>query len=187
MSTVTIAAITIAVIAIAVAMWAILRMRNTKRLRSKFGPEYDHLVEREGGRGRAETELTHREKRVDKLNIRSLTAPESDRFAAAWRQQQSRFVDDPRGAVSEADALITEVMTARGYPTANFQTQVADISVDHARVATNYREAHEIAERSRQDKSSTEELRRAMICYRALFEDLVDAKVVKLEPEEVKR
>lgn len=187
MSTVTIAAITIALIAIAVAMWAILRMRNTKRLRGKFGPEYDHLVEREGGRARAETELTHREKRVDKLNIRSLTAEESGRFAAAWRQQQSRFVDDPRGAVSEADALITEVMTARGYPAANFQTQVADISVDHALVATNYREAHEIAERSRQDKSSTEELRRAMICYRALFEDLLDAKVVKLEPEEVKK
>src|SRR5271166_4824548 len=127
MSTVTIAAIAIVVVAIAGAFWVVMRTRNTKRLRSRFGPEYDHLVQREGGRGRAETELGHREKRVEKLHIRSLTPEESEHFAAAWWHQQSLFVDDPRAAVSQADTLVTEVMTARGYPTINFQTQVADI------------------------------------------------------------
>ena len=185
MNTATAIVSVIAVVAIAVAAWAVLRTRNTSRLRSKFGPEYDHLLQSEGDRSRAEAELAHREKRVKKLNIRPLARQERDRFLHAWRKQQSEFVDDPRGAVSEADSLLTEVMTLRGYPTADFETQAADVSVDHATVVNSYREAHRIAERSRSGQATTEDLRQAMIYYRALFEELVGAKPVKTLQEEV--
>ncbi len=121
MSTATFIAILIAIVAIAIAIWAILRMRNTTRLRSKFGPEYDHVVERAGGRTRAEAELTKREKRVNKFNIRELSPQERRHFADAWTKEQSRFVDDPRTAVLNADALVIELMTARGYPMSDFQ------------------------------------------------------------------
>lgn len=187
MSTGVIIAIVIAIVAIAVAIWAVLQTQRSKRLRSKFGPEYDRIVEREGDRRRAEAELAHREARVKKLNIRDLTRQERDRFANAWRQQQANFVDDPRRAVSEADTLVIEVMTARGYPTSDFNTQVADVSVDHANVVGNYREAHGIAERSRRGEATTEELRRAMVCYRSLFEDLLGTRVVEHTHEEVHR
>ncbi len=186
MSTTEIVAIVIAVIALAVAVLAFLQTQRTKRLRTRFGPEYDHVVDREGDRRRAEAELSHREERVRKLNIRDLTRQEQKRFADAWRHQQSRFVDDPQAAASEADTLVMEVMAARGYPTNDFSTQVADLSVGHARVMGNYREAHHIAERSRHGEASTEELRRAMICYRELFEDLLGS-TVKHQPEEVRR
>ena len=187
MNTVTIVAIVIAIIALAVTAWALLQVRTTRRLRSRFGPEYDHLVERTGDRRRAEAELAHREKRVEKLHIRPLNRAERDKFSNSWREQQARFVDDPRGAVTAADVLITEVMTTRGYPTADFDTQLADASVDHARVVGKYREAHEIADRNREGTAGTEDLRRAMISYRALFEDLLGTQVIEHSHEEVRR
>lgn len=187
MSTVEIVAIVTAAAALAVAVWALLQTQKTKHLRSKFGPEYDHVVDREGDRRRAEMELAHREERVKKLHIRELTTHERERFSTEWREEQKRFVDDPRAAVSEADTLVTEVMTVRGYPTTDFNTQLADVSVDHARVVGNYRQAHDIAERSRGGQASTEELRRAMICYRALFEDLLGSTVRENYSEEVRR
>ena len=189
MSTATLIAIVIAVVAIVIALWAFARMKRTERLRSKFGPEYDRLAQREGNRGKVENELAQREKRVKKFNIRELTPQERDRFANAWLKDQARFVDDPHNAVLNADSLVIEVMTARGYPMGDFDTQAADISVDHSRVVDNYREAHDIAERCRRGQTNTEDLRRAMICYRALFEDLLGARVVMNEqqPEEVRR
>jgi|SRR5580700_10176378 hypothetical protein len=187
MSTATFIAIVIAIVAIAIAIWAILRMRNTARLRSKFGPEYDSAVQREGGRTRAEAELIKREKRVNKFNIRELSPQERRRFADAWTKAQSRFVDDPSAAVLDADRLVIELMTARGYPMSDFQTQAADISVDHPHVIGHYREAHDIAELCRGGKADTEDLRRAMVHYRALFEDLLGANVVDRQHEEVTR
>ena len=186
MSTLTTVLIVIAVLAIAFVIWAMLRSRKTERLRSKFGPEYDRLVECAGGQSRAETELSHREQRVNKLNIRDLTPRERERFAGLWRTQQQRFVDDPREAVMNADVLVTDVMEARGYPMSDFQTQAADISVDHAHVVANYREAHDIAEHCRNGQADTEEMRRAMVYYRALFEDLLGVRVVERQQEEVR-
>ena len=178
MNTTAIIAIVIAVIALAVAVWAVLQTLRTKHLRTKFGPEYDYMVNREGDRRKAEAELVQREEQVRRLPIRDLTPQERDQFTSAWRQQQARFVEEPRQVVLEADALVTQVMKTRGYPTANFDTQAAYASVDHSRVVGNYREAHTIAERSRNGQTSTEELRRAMICYRTLFEDLVGSTVL---------
>ena len=178
MNTTAIIAIVIAVVALAVAAWAVWQTQRSKRLRAKFGPEYDYTVQREGDRRKAEAELAERESKVKHLHIHELTPHERDEFTSAWRDQQARFVEDPRRAVQEADALITRVMTARGYPVADYETTAAYASVDHSRVIGNFREAHSIAERSRNGQASTEELRRAMISYRTLFEDLVGSPVL---------
>ena len=129
MSTGAIIAIVIVIIAVAIALWFLLQTQRRKRLRSKFGPEYERAIEREGDRRRGEAELVHRESRVKKLHIRDLTPPQRNSYARAWREQQGTFVDDPRGAVVEADKLLTDAMTARGYPTGDFNTQVDDLSV----------------------------------------------------------
>ena len=181
MDTVTVVAIVVSLIALAVAGWALIQVRTTKHLRAKFGPEYDYVVEREGNQHRAEAELTKREAAVKKLHIRDLSPAERERYAEQWRRQQARFVDDPPGAISDADMLVTEVMTARGYPT------TAEASVDHAYVIGNYREAHVIAERNRNGQATTEDLRHAMICYRALFEELLGTRVIEHPHEEVRR
>jgi hypothetical protein len=178
MNTTAIVAIIIALIAIGIAAWAVMQVQRTKRLRTKFGPEYDHVVDREGSRRKAEAELTHREEAVKHLHIHELTYAERDQFTRAWRDEQARFVDDPVQAAAAADALITRVMITRGYPAADYETQAAYASVDHARVMNDYREAHRIAERSRAGQASTEELRRAMVSYRALFESLVGTPVL---------
>ena len=187
MNTTAIIALIVAIVAVAVAVWALMQTRRSKHLKAKFGPEYDRVVSREGDRGRAEAELSHREARVKKLNIRDLSPQEQERFATSWRQQQAQFVDDPRGAVTEADALVTTIMTARGYPTTDYHTQISDLSVDHAHVVSNYREAHEIAEANRNGKATTEDLRRAMVCYRALAEALLGRRVVEREPVGLRR
>ncbi len=185
MTTAAFIAVMIAIVALAVAIWAVRRTERTKRLRSKFGPEYDHLVQREGDRPRAENELIHREERVKKFNIRQLSAQERTRFADAWRRDQTLFVDDPKTAVINADSLVIELMTARGYPVSDFHTNAADVSVDHPAVVDNYRQAHRIAELCRRDQTGTDELRGAMINYRALFEDLLGTTVVDRKREEV--
>jgi hypothetical protein len=119
-----------------------------------------------------------REKRVKKLSIRALTHEERERYIRAWLRQQSQFIDEPAKAVSEADALITSVMATRGDPMTDFETKAADISVDHLRVVGNYREAHKIALRSESGEASTEDLRLARVCSRALYEELVGKCVV---------
>jgi len=187
MTTATLIAVILAIVAIAIAAWALLRVRRTDRLRTKFGPEYDHVIEREGNRSRAEAELLKRESRVKKFNLRPLSTEERARLSDAWTHDQSLFVDDPRKALIDADALVRETMSARGYPMSDFSTQMADVSVDHASVIENYRQAHQIAELCRTGRADTEDMRRGMIHYRALFEELLGTSAPDRQPEEVTR
>jgi hypothetical protein len=167
--------IAVAILIVAVLAWLYVRKRRntTADLRKKFGPEYDRAVLVHGAGRKAESKLEDREKRMEKLSIRDLDPMEHDRFLKRWESVQSRFVDSPKGAVTEADDLVSSVMKARGYPVSDFDQRAADISVDHPRVVENYRSAHEIALRVGKDQASTEELRTAMIHYRSLFEELV--------------
>ncbi len=174
------------IVIIAVVAWLYVRKRKntTADLRQKFGPEYERAVMTHGSERKAEAKLADREKRVEKLNIRDLDSMEHERFSERWEAVQSRFVDSPKGAVAEADDLVSSVMKARGYPVSDFDQRAADISVDHPRVMENYRSAHEIALRVGKDQASTEELRTAMIHYRSLFEELVQVPVA-VERKEV--
>ena len=160
------------------------RRRTTAGLKQKFGPEYDRAVLTHGSERKAESKLEAREKRVEKLKIRDLDPTEHERFSKRWEAVQSRFVDSPKGAVAEADDLVSSVMKARGYPVSDFDQRAADISVDHPRVVENYRSAHAIALRVGKDAATTEDLRTAMIHYRSLFEELVQAPAV-VERKEV--
>jgi hypothetical protein len=162
-----------------------MQKRRTQKLRSRFGPEYDKAIGEHRDRGHAESELQKRATRVAKFNVHPLKAEDRLRYTEEWRREQSRFVDDPRAAVNQADTLVQEVMQRRGYPVGDFDQSAADLSVDHPRVVENYRIAHEIALRERQGASDTEDLRKAMVSYRALFEDLLDQTVEK--PEEVRK
>jgi hypothetical protein len=175
----------VAVAAIASACWMYLKKKQTKRLRSRFGPEYDRLAEVEGSQGRAEKTLHQREKRVESFNLVPLSPEDRDRFAEAWRQEQAGFVDDPRSAVANADRLVTEVMKARGYPMGDFEQRAADISVDHSLVVRNYRIAHDIALRDSGGETGTEELRTALLHYRMLFEDLLTGSAAEPETQKV--
>jgi hypothetical protein len=156
----------------AVVIYAIQQGR-TKRLKERFGPEYSRMVAETGNRSKAEAMLEHRQQRVKELRIRPLNGTERARFQEGWREIQARFVDDPGGALTEADRLLMEVMSAEGYPMQEFDQRAADISVDHPTVIENYREGHQIAVRHGQGRATTEELRKAMIHYRSLFEELV--------------
>ena len=180
-----VAAALVAIAAILAAVWMYLRKNQTERLHSRFGPEYDRLAAVEGDRGRAEKTLHEREKRVERLNLVPLSREDRDRFARAWQKEQAGFVDDPRAAVANADRLLTEVMQARGYPMADFEQRAADISVDHSSVVTNYRIAHDIAQRDRGGETSTEELRTALLHYRMLFEDLLTGHAAEPENQKV--
>jgi hypothetical protein len=163
-----IAAIVIAAIVIG---WIVARKRRTTALQHRFGPEYDRALREKGYR--AEAELLERQKRVEKFPIRELSAAERERFITDWRVVQSRFVDDPEGAVRDADELVTRLMQTRGYPMTNFEQRAADISVDHPRVVDNYRAAHEVAIRHERGQATTEDLRNAIIYYRSLFDELI--------------
>ncbi len=165
--------IIVALLVVGATLWS--RRARSKHLRDHFGPEYDRAVEAKGDRAKAESELAEREKRVKKLDIRPLEPAERREFAERWGDVQARFVDDPARAVSFADALIGDVMKARGYPVADFEQRAGDISVDHPLVVEHYHEAHEIALRHEGGDASTEDLRQAMIHYRALFDNLVGA------------
>ncbi|MGC1449816.1 MAG: hypothetical protein WA830_07250 [Candidatus Sulfotelmatobacter sp.] len=163
------------VVILAVGAWSFVRSRRGKTagLRHKFGPEYDRAVLTHGSERKAEAKLADREKRIQKLNIRDLDSMEHERYSKQWQSVQSRFVDSPKGAVAEADDLVSSVMKTRGYPVSDFDQRAADISVDHPRVVENYRSAHQIALRVGKDAATTEDLRTAMIHYRSLFEELV--------------
>lgn len=178
--------IAIVVLAIGIALWMYIRKERTRKLRSKFGPEYDKAVAEHKDSGHAESELQKRAERVAKFHIQPLKVEDRSRFTEDWRREQSRFVDDPRAAVNHADTLVQAVMQRRGYPVGDFDQNAADLSVDHPRVVENYRIAHEIALRDGKGLGSTEDLRQAMISYRALFEDLLDESVVQ-KPEEVRK
>ena len=170
----------VVILVIAGVAWLYVRKRRntTTDLRQKFGSEYERAVLAHGSERKAKAKLEDREKRVEKLNIRDLDAMEHDRFLKRWESVQSRFVDSPKGAVAEADDLVSSVMKARGYPVSDFDQRADDISVDHPRVVENYRSAHEIALRVGKNEATTEELRTAMIHYRSLFEELVQVPVI---------
>jgi hypothetical protein len=152
------------------------RKTRTKALRNRFGSEYDREVVQHGSWRKAEAKLADRTTRVDALKIRELGATERERFLAEWQTVQSRFVDHPHAAVTEADDLIAALLEARGYPKDNFEQRAADISVTYPRVMENYRVAHDIAVRPGRVEASTEELRTAMIQYRTIFDELVQTQ-----------
>jgi hypothetical protein len=156
------------------------RKRRTEKLRNKFGgAEYARAVKEGGNRRQAEAGLEQRTERVGGFHVRPLAPGDRARFVDSWRKIQSRFVDGPAGAVTEADQLLGDVLATRGYPVSDFEQRAADISVDHPRVLENYRTAHEIALRQTKGQANTEDLRQAMIHYRTLFGELVS------EPETV--
>ena len=148
--------------------------RRRAGLQERFGGEYDRTVADAPSRREAEAELSERQKRREELDIRPLDPQARDRYASRWHNTQAKFVDDPEEAVGEADALIQEVMRERGYPVHQFDQRAADLSVDHPDVVSNYRAAHEISLANARGNASTEELRTAMVHYRALFDELLE-------------
>lgn len=164
-----------AIVAFAVIM-RFLRKRRSEKLRTQFGgAEYDRALQEGDSRRKAEAGLDKRTDRVESLHIRPLGPGDRARFVEAWSRVQARFVDGPGGAVTEADQLLSDVMSTRGYPVSDFEQRAADISVSYPLVLENYRSAHAIALRQTHGQASTEELRQAMIHYRTLFDELVGA------------
>ena len=160
-------------------LWSALQARRTRGLRDRFGKEYDKVAADAPTKREAESELRERERRREALDIRPLAPADRDRFSARWTTVQADFVDDPAGAVVQADALIQEVMRLRGYPVDDFETRAADLSVDHPDVVENYRAGHGIAVAHDRGNAGTEELRQAMKHYRALFDSLLDERVAE--------
>jgi hypothetical protein len=182
-----IAIVVVAVIVLAAVGWLIWQRRRSDALRTQYGPEYDRAVNQLGDKRRAESELVKRQERVEQLDIRPLSAAQRTDYENRWRAVQSKFVDDPKGAVTDADGLVENVMKARGYPVSDFDQRAADLSVHHPRVVENYRAARDIALRHRRGEATTEDLRQAMVFYRALFQDLLEdrehaAAVAATEP-----
>jgi hypothetical protein len=175
-STTTSIVIVVLVVVGAVLAWIFAARQRSERLREQFGPEYDHIVKTAEDQRKAEEELEAREERVKSYQIHPLSPEQCERYSEAWRTTQAHFVDEPAEAVVEADQLVNNVMEDRGYPMADFEQRAADVSVDHANVVTNYRAAHDIALKNEQGEADTEDLRQAMVHYRALFEDLLEVQ-----------
>jgi hypothetical protein len=173
-----IAVAVVIMIALAIVLYMHKRKKNTAELRDRFGPEYDRAIQQHGTERKAEAKLAERETRVERLKIRELDTIERERYLSEWQAVQSRFVDYPKGAVTEADELVCSLMKTRGYPVTDFDQRAADISVDHPLVVENYRSAHQVALRLSRGEASTEDLRTAMIHYRSLFDELARAQSV---------
>jgi hypothetical protein len=171
------AVVVLLTIIVAFVLYMKKRKKTTAELRGRFGTEYDRAVQQHGSERKAEAKLTDREARIKMLKIRDLDSMERERYVSQWQAVQSRFVDYPKGTVTEADELVCSLMKARGYPVADFDQRAADISVDHPRVVENYRSAHDIALRVGSGSVTTEELRTAMINYRSLFDELVQVQI----------
>lgn len=166
-------------VALGVAAWLITRevgRRQSRRLQQRFGSEYSRVVSERGDRTKAEAELIAREKRVERLELVALSSQDAAKFSEAWGELQTRFVDNPRGVVVEADRLVRDLMVKRGYPMADFERRAADISVDHPAVVEAYRSARAIAVRDQRGEASTEELRKAVVYYRTLFDELLEVR-----------
>jgi hypothetical protein len=163
----------VAVLLLGLATWAYTNRRRRVSLRERFGPEYQRTVETVGP-ARADSVLQERAARVSRFNLHKLSQDQADAFAREWRRIQARFVDDPDGAVGDADQLITQVMTARGYPLEDFDRRADDVSVDHPVVVQNYRTARALALRRLRKEAGTEEMRQAVVNYRALFDELLE-------------
>jgi hypothetical protein len=170
-----IAIVVVAVLIVAGASLLLVKRRRTAALRARFGPEYDLALQSTRTAAEAERELLERESRVASFSIRPLSQDDADRFGAAWRRVQAQFVDEPGAAVADADRLIAEVMHSRGYPVDDPGQRLDDLSVDHAHVLKHYRAGREIVARHERGLASTEDLRQAMVHFRALFDELVAA------------
>jgi hypothetical protein len=180
--TLMIVAITVVICAlIGVGAWIALDRARSRRLREHFGPEYDHVLQRMQNRNLAEAELQSREERVKKFRIVPLSSQDRAHYRETWVAVQNRFVDDPQGAVKEGHGQIFEVMEKRGYPVTNFEQAAADLSVEYPDVVENYRGASAIAARNRKGEASTEELRQALVHYRALFNELLEGSQPSIE------
>jgi hypothetical protein len=164
-------------------LWGAARTRRTRSLQDRFGREYDRTVDHAGDRREAERELREREKRHEELDLRPLAPEARDRYVEDWRATQGRFVDDPTGAVKEADALVQRVMKDRGYPVDDFEQRAADISVEHPELVEKYRTAHGIAQASERGEASTEDLRHSVRHYRTLFVELLEVQEDREEAE----
>jgi hypothetical protein len=149
---------------------------KTAAFRNRFGSEYDRAVLEHGSSQKTEANLADREGRVHALNIHELGATTRERFVTQWQTVQSRFLDHPEAAVTEADDLIAAVLEARGYPKDSFEQRAADVSVLYPGVMENYRAAHEMAVRPYRGETGTEQLRTALIQYRAIFDQIVQAQ-----------
>jgi hypothetical protein len=177
--------VAVVLLALVVVAWLITRERHRKqslRLRQRFGPEYTRVISEHGNRAKAEAELLAREKRVERLKLVSLSTEDATRFSQEWGVLQTRFVDNPRGVVVEADRLVRDLMVRRGYPMADFERRAADISVDHPTVVDAYRSARTIAERDQQGQANTEDLRKAVVFYRTLFDELLEVRHARPTP-----
>jgi hypothetical protein len=161
---------------VALGAWFFFQKKRSHKLQERFGPEYDRTVNEYGSRTKAESDLKAREKRVERLVILSLTPAEAARFTEAWHALQSRFIDNPKGVVVQAEQLVRELMEKRGYPMGDFERRAGDISVDHPDVVANYRSAQAIALRDQTGTADTEELRKAVVHYRALFDELLEVR-----------
>jgi hypothetical protein len=167
--------------------WGVSRQRGRRRteeLRRRFGPEYDTALTHYGSRHRAEAALEARLHRMERFEVRQLSGTERARFLSEWDAIQARFVDHPRGAVTEADELINAVLVTRGYPGGTFEQRSSDLSVHYPRMIAPYRRANAIVAKAGKNEATTEELRTAMILYRALFEEMAQSKTVEMRRAE---
>lgn len=169
----TLVVVAVILVVVIAAGYLLMRRKRTEELQSRFGPEYDRAVKEQGDRRKAEADLQDRQKRVEKLSLHALDPAERERFIDDWQQVQAEFVDNPENSIRDADILLQNVMSARGYPVKNFEQVAADVSVDHPTVVQHFRTAHDIAKRHSRGEGDTEDLRKAMINYRALFDELV--------------
>lgn len=179
MSTMQVILIIVIAIVVIAALAAGSMMMRRRSLRQRFGPEYDRVVEESSSRQEAERELRARERRHAELDLRPLSDESRRQYTEEWEEVQARFVDAPDDAVRAGDELLTQLVSERGYPTGDFDEQLADLSVEHAHTLGRYREAHEIAERHERGEATTEQLRQALVHYRALFAELVGEDPVR--------
>jgi hypothetical protein len=170
-------AVAVVAIVIGIAASMQIRKKRTERLRQRFGTEYELAVAEEGSKHKAEVKLADRQASVEKLKLRELGQAQRDRFMLDWTAVQSRFLDHPKGALTEADELVSALLQARGYPVQTFEQGAEVVSVDHPRMIEDYRAAHAVAKRAGRGEASTEELRTAMIQYRTLFDELVQVEM----------
>jgi hypothetical protein len=174
--------VVVVVVVLFLAVGAVYLSRR-RGLRARFGPEYDRVVSEQDGRGAGERELRDRERRHREFELRPLDPSARQRYIAAWEEIQVHFIDAPDQAVGKADALVTELITERGYPSEAFDQQVADLSVEHAGPLDQYREAHHIHLANQRGEATTEQLRQAIVHYRALFADLLGTEPVRPSTE----
>lgn len=179
MSGVPLIVLVIVVLLVLAAIVFVVRASRRKKLQNTFGPEYDRVVADSDSRADAEKELRDREKRHAELELKPLTPESTARYSAAWEEVQIQFVDNPGEAVATADDLTTQLIAERGYPTGDYDDQLANLSVEHAQTLGHYRDAHEISRRSKDGEASTEDLRQALVHYRALFADLLGENPVQ--------